>query len=183
MDVSVNSAVAATPAAATALSSRDATTPAAAALSRAASASAAACTSRVMAATAAAASASRAVATAAAVASSRATVAAVSGSCTGGGGVALEVGASAHVVEPSVEAGIGEVVAADSARPPADLGAGGEETVVAEVEGRVRPCMKHHTRDGETGRGPSVEGNGAISDGVVTRTLATISFPLGVDGE
>jgi hypothetical protein len=67
--------------------------------------------------------------------------------------------------------------------PASDHSTGGGEGEVDEVVGRVRPCLKLRTRDGETGQEPSVEGNGAISAGDVTRTLATIYFPLGVDGE
>jgi hypothetical protein len=73
---------------------------------------------------------------------------------------------------------------ADDVVIPPGRGATGESGEVDEDDaGRVRPCMKVRTREGEAGLAPSVGGNGATNDGDEARTLATISFPLGVDGE
>jgi hypothetical protein len=85
---------------------------------------------------------------------------------------------------PAKEADIEDAIALHTAIPPGEGATDGESGEVDDDDvGRVRPCMKVRTREGEAGPAPSVGGNGATNEGDEARTLATISFPLGVDGE
>jgi hypothetical protein len=83
---------------------------------------------------------------------------------------------------PAPASDAGDTVVSHAAIPPGEAtGESGEED--DDDAGRVRPCMKVRTREGEADLAPSIDGNGATNDGNEARTLATISFPLGVDGE
>jgi hypothetical protein len=83
---------------------------------------------------------------------------------------------------PAPASKAGDAVVSRAAIPPGEA-TGESEEVDDDDAGCVRPCMKARTREGEADLAPSVDGNGATNDGDKARTLATISFPFGVDGE